>query len=354
MGLAEFGLTKNLKGFDVTSYLEEIETLDVPNFVELAGGSEALTTHDRLSTMQLNIGRACNLSCTHCHLEAGPARTELMGRDVMEACVKVFVDNGFSIADITGGAPEMNPDLEWLIEALSPLAEKVMVRTNLVICEDEAYARYLDVYRKNKVEIVCSMPCYGREGVDGQRGAGTYDSLVRMLKKLNDIGYGIDPDLQLDLVYNPDDPSLAPAQAGLEQTYKETLEREHGIVFNNLFALTNSPLGRFGKRLQATGELADYVDLLVSSFNKDTIPHLMCLSQLSVGWDGKLYDCDGHQAIDVPVDAWDSIFDLSEGHLEPREVKTSIACFSCTAGSGSSCGGSLSDEGDGSSTCCCS
>lgn len=324
-------------------YLKEIERLSVPDFMELAGGCDALTTHDRLTTMQLNIGRACNLVCSHCHVEAGPSRTELMGKDVMEASAEVFKKNGFAIADITGGAPEMNPHLEWLIEALSGVAKKVMVRSNLVILENEQYAHYVDVYKRNKVELICSMPCYGRDGVEGQRGEGTYDPIIRMLKKLNGMGYGVDPELRLNLAFNPGGPSLPPDQGKLAKTYKEVLERDFGIVFNDLYTIANSPLGRFGKRLVKNGELADYVELLTSTFNKETVAHLMCLSQLSVGWDGRVYDCDAHQAIDLPIDEWASIFDLIDKPLSPRVVKTSIACFSCTAGCGSSCGGSLTD-----------
>ena len=326
-------------------YLQEIEKLDIPGFLEMAGGQQALTTRDKLTTMQLNIGRACNLACAHCHVEAGPDRTECMGKDVMEASVEVFRKHGFSVADITGGAPEMNPHLEWLIEAMAPLAKKVLVRSNLVILEDDRYAHFLDVYKRNKVELICSMPCYGREGVEAQRGRGTYDPIIRMLKRLNDMGYGIDPELRLNLAFNPGGPSLPPVQSNLEKTYKESLQAEHGIVFNDLYTLTNSPLGRFGKRLVTKGELADYMNLLTSTFNEETVSHLMCLDQLSVGWDGKLYDCDSNQAIGLPIDAWDSIFDLVDAPLELRVVKTSFACFSCTAGCGSSCGGSLADAG---------
>lgn len=335
-------------------YLREIEKLGMPDFSEMAGGPDALTASAHPTTMQLNIGRACNLVCSHCHMEAGPNRTECMGKDVMEASVEVFRKHGFAIADITGGAPEMNPNLEWLIEAMTPLASKVLVRSNLVILEDEKYAHFLDVYKRNKVELICSMPCYGREGVESQRGQGTYDPIIRVLRRLNDMGYGVDPDLRLNLAFNPGGPNLPPAQANLEKTYKESLQNEHGIVFNDLYTLTNSPLGRFGKRLVAKGELADYLNLLTSTFNKETVSHLMCLSQLSVGWDGKLYDCDSNQAIDLPIDAWDSIFDLVDAPLAPRVVKTSFACFSCTAGCGSSCGGSLTEGESESTTCCCS
>lgn len=324
-------------------YLEEIAKLNLPDFYDMAGGAEALTAENAPRTMQINVGRPCNLACNHCHLECGPTRTEVMSRAIMEDCVKAFRENGFAIADITGGAPEMNPHLEWLIEQLAPIAQKVMVRSNLVILENEQYAPLMDVYERNKVEIICSMPCYGKDGVEDQRGAGTYEPIVRMLQRLNARGYGRTPDLKLNLAFNPGGPTLPPKQADLENTYRESLKSEHDIDFDSLFVMTNSPLGRFGKRIVADGTAADYMDLLISTFNKDNVKNVMCLDQVSVGWDGRLYDCDAHQAIDLPIAGGGTIADMASGALSitPRVVKTSIACFGCTAGSGSSCGGSL-------------
>ncbi len=335
--------------------MEELKGLDIADFAERSRsecGDDALKAGGHPRTMQLNIGRRCNLVCAHCHLECGPGRTEMMSKDVMEACIEAFERFGFSIADITGGAPEMNPGLEWLIEEMSRLG-KVMVRTNLAILEDPQYSHLIEVYRRNGVQLICSLPCYGRDGVDAQRGEGVYDACIRILGKLNSVGFGVTDGIELDLVFNPGDPALPPSQDSLEGDYKRNLADEHGISFDRLFTIANSPLGRFGKRLVSSGELGSYMDLLTGSFNPLTVSKLMCLDQVSVGPDGRLYDCDGNQAAGLPITRWGSIFDLLEKGISPREVRTAEHCYSCTAGCGSSCGGSLTTDAGSESACGC-
>ena len=332
---------------------EVLGELEIEDFLEKAGGAKVLTATDNPTTMQINVGRKCNLVCTHCHLECGPNRTEEMSKEVMDACIKVFANKGFKIADITGGAPEYNENLQYLIESLAPIAQKVMVRTNLCILEEPEYAHFIDVYARNKCELIASLPCYTKEGAEGQRGAGMYEPAIAAFKKLNALGYGTDPELRINIVYNPDGAFLPPNQEGLRGDYAEYLGEHHGIVFNDLYAICNSPLGRFGQRLMREGKLESYIDELIATFNPATVPNIMCLTQLSVGYDGKLYDCDGHQAIGLPITNWNSIFDLIDSSLTPRVIKTAVNCFSCTAGTGSSCGGALTDDGKSSGECCC-
>ena len=295
---------------------------------------------DKMSVLQINVGRLCNLACKHCHMEAGPNRTEVMGRDVMEACLDVYKNWGFSTIDITGGAPEMNPDFRWFVEEAVKVCSHVMVRTNLTIMLEEGYEDLPEFYADHKVEIICSLPHYKAKNSERQRGSGTFDKSIEVLKKLNEAGYGKDPELVLNMVFNPGGAFFPPQQSAIEREYKEHLGQEYGIVFNNLFTITNNPIGRFGGFLMKTGNMESYMTKLYGAFNPGALPGMMCRSQLSVAWDGSLYDCDFNQAVDMPVETKETIMDLRDRPYKKRKIRFDKHCYACTAGQGSSCGGS--------------
>lgn len=311
----------------------------IPDFEDSVEDKDLLMT-DKMSVLQINVGRLCNLACKHCHMEAGPNRTEVMGRDVMEACLDVYKNWGFSTIDITGGAPEMNPDFRWFVEEAVKVCSHVMVRTNLTIMLEEGYEDLPEFYADHKVEIICSLPHYKAKNSERQRGSGTFDKSIEMLKKLNEAGYGKDPELVLNMVFNPGGAFFPPQQSAIEREYKEHLGQEYGIVFNNLFTITNNPIGRFGGFLMKTGNMESYMTKLYGAFNPGALPGMMCRSQLSVAWDGSLYDCDFNQAVDMPVETKETIMDLRDRPYKKRKIRFDKHCYACTAGQGSSCGGS--------------
>jgi len=318
--------------------MEDVERVITP-FAERVDEANA-STEERLGVLQVNVGRRCNLACRHCHVEAGPDRTELMARETMEACLKVFSERGFDSLDITGGAPEMNPDFEWFIMAASATGKTVMVRSNLVILHEPEYAHLPERYRELGITVVASLPHYTKKSVEKMRGDDTFDKIIAMLQRLNELGYGKEDGPELDLVFNPAGAIMPPAQASLEAEYRRRLGSQYGIVFNNLFAITNNPLGRFGEFLKGRGIYDDYLRKLEGAFNSATLPGMMCRNQISVGWDGRAYDCDFNQAADIPCLDGRTIFD----YLDPAvPLKRAIAfgdhCYACCAGSGSSCGG---------------
>ena len=296
-------------------------------------------TLDKLDVLQVNVGRLCNLACKHCHVEAGPNRTEVMSRDTMEHCLRVLADWGFRTLDITGGAPEMNPDFRFLVDRGTAVGVHVIVRTNLVILHERGYDDLPEFMAERGVEIVCSLPYYSERDCDRQRGVGTFRSAVSMLRRLNDLGYGKDARLSLNMVYNPGGAFLPPPQADMEREYRHKLGAEYGIVFNRLFTITNNPVGRFGAFLVRSGNMTGYMRRLHDSFNPVAAEGMMCRSQLSVGWDGRLYDCDFNQALDWTVEGTDRIGDLSGDRPARRNIRLGNHCYACTAGSGSSCGG---------------
>ena len=296
-------------------------------------------TLERLDVLQVNVGRLCNLACKHCHVEAGPNRTEVMSRSTMEHCLRVLAAWGFRTLDITGGAPEMNPDFRFLVDRGTAAGVHVIVRTNLVILHESGYDDLPEFMAERGVEIVCSLPYYSERDCDRQRGAGTFWSAISMLRRLNDLGYGKDDRLALNMVYNPGGAFLPPPQADMEREYKLKLGAEYGIVFNRLFTITNNPVGRFGAFLVRSGNMAGYMRRLHDSFNPVAAEGMMCRSQLSVGWDGRLYDCDFNQALDWTVEGTDRIGDLSGDRPARRNIRLGNHCYACTAGSGSSCGG---------------
>lgn len=311
----------------------------IDKFYDRVDDKSQLYTNEKLNTMQLNIGKLCNLACKHCHVEAGPNRTEIMSLETMKDCLQVFEENGFSVLDITGGAPEMNPNLRYLIEESTKIGAKVMVRSNLVILDDSKFSYLMDLYAENKVEVVCSLPYYKKDDTDRQRGEGVYEESIKILKKLNDIGYGINKDLILNLVYNPGGAFLPPSQKSMEREYKSKLDMDWGIKFNNLFTITNNPVGRFAKFLEKSGNLDRYMSRLADSFNPSTVENMMCRDQLSIGYDGKLYDCDFNQTIGLTAKGLENISNLKGKKIEKRNICVGNHCYACTAGSGSSCGG---------------
>ena len=301
---------------------------------------------DHIEILQINLIRKCNLSCKHCHVQANPHRNEIMGIDVLESCLKFLQNNNnISTIDITGGAPEMNSDLDWFVEKLMPFHKRVIVRTNLVILNNELYMKYLDLYTRAKIEITASLPDYNGEKSEKQRGAGFFNSAVKIIKELNHRGYGKpDSGLILNLVHNPAGAFLPAQQSALEHEYKFKLKEKYDIYFNNLFCLANMPLGRYLEYLIESGNYDDYMQELIDSFNPSAAVNVMCKNTLSVAWDGKLYNCDFNQMLDIPIKIYEKtyIHEIDNVNLEGMEISVNNHCYGCTAGSGSSCQGATS------------
>ncbi|MFW5926048.1 MAG: arsenosugar biosynthesis radical SAM (seleno)protein ArsS [Myxococcota bacterium] len=302
-----------------------------------------------VTTLQVNVGKRCNQACNHCHVEAGPKRTEVMPDDVMDRVLHLIEANpSLETVDITGGAPELHPRFTELVARAHALGREVIDRCNLTILLEpgmEDLARFLAAHR---VRVVASLPCYQESNVERQRGRGVFDRSIRALRRLNDLGYARPGSgLRLDLVYNPGGASLPPEQAALEAKYKEELSGRYGVAFDQLLTLTNMPIRRFAHALEREGELESYMDLLVRSFNPATLESVMCRSLVSVGWDGALYDCDFNQMLELPLATGGlraaTVWDVSSFEaLSGQRVATGSHCFGCTAGAGSSCSGALS------------
>ena len=292
-------------------------------------------TAEKLRVLQVNIGSLCNLSCTHCHVNAGPNRKEIMTRETMTHILRILPE--FETLDITGGAPEMNPDFRFLVDEAAKLKAHIIVRSNLVIMTCKGYEDIPSFLADRNIEIAASLPCYTEENCDSMRGKGTFNAAISVLKTLNSLGYGHDESHILDLVYNPNGDFLPPSQSELEAEYKSRLMSEHGITFTRLFTITNNPIGRFGESLRRSGSYDSYMNLLCGSFNPSAVENMMCRFQLSVGWDGKLYDCDFNQPLGLTIDGPENIADLHGIHR--RRIRFGNHCYACTAGSGSSCGG---------------
>lgn len=299
-----------------------------------------------IDILQMNITRRCNMACKHCHVQAGPDRPEAMSRETMMHCIHAAGSPGISTVDITGGAPEMHPDLEWLIEKLSALQKRLMVRSNLSVMLEPAYRHFMDVFAAHGVELVGSLPDYNAERSDRQRGVGAFEKIVRAIRELNDRSFGMpESGLALHLVHNPAGAYLPGSQSALEAEYRRVLRDQHGLHFNTLFCLVNSPIGRYREFLKRTGNLSDYMRTLQCAFNPNTVDSVMCRTTLSVGWDGRLYDCDFNQMLDLVVNggAPDHIHTFDYSRLAEREIVVRSHCFACTAGAGSSCQGSLTE-----------
>ncbi|MDA1301020.1 MAG: arsenosugar biosynthesis radical SAM protein ArsS [Proteobacteria bacterium] len=300
-----------------------------------------------LQTLQVNLGYLCNLSCTHCHVNAGPTRTELMDHATIDLVLDFVRAQNIGMLDLTGGSPEMNPHFTYLMESASAMGVQVMDRCNPTILVEPGYEGLPQLFADHGVMVVASMPCYQEQNVDKQRGKGVYQDSIAGLKLLNDIGYGQPGSgLILNLVYNPDEPILPPEQSGLEADYKRELKADHGIVFNELYALANMPISRFGARLLAKGQYGDYMTLLRDSFSETNLNNVMCRSLISIDYQGYVYDCDFNQMLSIPLLASDRprthLSDLVGQDLEGRAIAIGEHCYGCTAGQGSSCGGALS------------
>lgn len=304
-----------------------------------------LLQFDELQTLQVNLGNRCNQSCAHCHVQGGPAGKRIMSKAVMQKIINFLLSYQGLCVDITGGCPELNPDFRFFVNEVSRLASSLMVRTNLTVFFEAGLEWVPQWYRDNKVVILASLPCYTEENVDNQRGQGVFEKSIAALRMLNDHGYGLDSQLKLNLVYNPGSDFLPGPQAKLEAAYKQQLSEKYGILFNNLFTMTNVPIGRFRHYLQANGRLKRYQRLLVENFNPDAAKNIMCRNLVSVDYRGVVYNCDFNQALGLPIiDAAGNIVTiekLDDVLSEGLKIITDEHCFCCTAGAGSSCTGSL-------------
>lgn len=302
-------------------------------------GLELKRTQTRV--LQINVGKKCNQTCAHCHVNAGPARTELMTRETAERVLEWLAKTNIPVVDITGGAPELNPHFRYLVEEVRRLNRHVMDRCNLTILWESGQEDLAEFLASHQVEIVASLPCYGPDNVDLQRGNGVFEKSIRALQKLNKLGYGHDENLKLNLVYNPVDAFLPGAQSELEAAYKHQLKENFGVDFNNLYCLANMPIARFAAHLRRSGQWDEYSQLLVDNFNPQSVSGLMCRDTISVDWRGEVYDCDFNQMLNMqwreekPLFLWD----IEPQNIEGRSIQTEAHCFGCTAGAGSSCGG---------------
>jgi radical SAM/Cys-rich protein len=295
-----------------------------------------------ITTLQVNVGYRCNLACSHCHVDAGPGRTEIMDGNTVDAVLAVLTRNPIITLDVTGGAPELNPHFRRLVSSAQQLGKHVIVRTNLAVLHEPGMADLPIFYRDQVVDLVASLPCYREDNVDSMRGSGTFAKCIASLRELNSLGYGLRGGLPLHLVYNPSGPFLPPRQGDLEQDYRRELGDRFGISFTTLYALANLPIGRFHDRLMRSGELDRYRDLLACAFNPATLDGVMCRTLLSVGWDGRLYDCDFNQVLGLTIgpDAPGHIRDFDYDALSRRTICIGDHCYGCTAGHGSTCTGS--------------
>ena len=306
-----------------------------------------LITRGQLDTLQVNLGYLCNLSCTHCHVNAGPRRKELMSRGVVDLVLDYIRRKNIRILDLTGGAPEMNPHFRYLVEQARAMKVEVIDRCNLMILLEPGYEDLGAFLADNGVTITASLPCYSEANVEKQRGKGIFEGSIEALQKLNQLGYGRQESLQLNLVYNPVDLNLPPAQAGLEADYKRELDDKYGIVFNQLFTITNMPISRFGGMLLSKGLYDKYMDILKDNYAESNLATVMCRTLISVDYQGYVYDCDFNQMLKMPLLASDKpkphLRDLLDDNLDGRLIAVGEHCYGCTAGQGSSCGGALND-----------
>jgi len=295
--------------------------------------------------LQLNVGKLCNLTCIHCHVNAGPKRKEILSSETVDRILAWTRTHPIPVIDLTGGAPEMIPDFRRLVAELraqSP-TRRLIDRCNLTILLEPGFEWLAEFLREQKMEIVASMPCYSPDNVNEQRGDGVFDASITALQHLNQLGYGRDPNLPLHLVYNPNGAFLPGDQAELEADYKQAMQSHFGIEFDHLYTITNMPIARFASWLRNNGELANYMNLLTEAFNPASVHDLMCRDTISVDWQGRLYDCDFNQMLAMPIAGTNAryLWDLDPETLAGQPIATASHCFGCTAGAGSSCSGSL-------------
>jgi radical SAM/Cys-rich protein len=305
-----------------------------------------------LTTLQVNLGYLCNLSCTHCHVNAGPKRTELMNRATVESVLEFLAQRHLTTLDLTGGAPEMNPHFRYLVTEARSLGVSVIDRCNLTILEEPGYEDMAEFLAENQVIVTASLPCYSEQNVERQRGKGVFHDSIQALQRLNSLGYGRKAQLELNLVYNPDGLNLPPDQLALEADYKRVLCKDFGIEFNQLYTITNMPISRFGGMLLAKGLYDEYMEILRRNFTPANLQTVMCRSLLSVDYQGYVYDCDFNQMLQLPLvhasrdilgtdRARTHLSQLLDEELTGRQIAVADHCYGCTAGQGSSCGGAL-------------
>jgi radical SAM/Cys-rich protein len=298
-----------------------------------------------VKTFQVNVGKMCNQVCAHCHVDAGPDRKEIMTKETMVECLTALKNNpSLQTVDITGGAPEMNPNFQWFVEETKKLVPHIIVRCNLtIILANKKHSDLPAFFKRHNVEVVSSLPFYTKDRTDRQRGAGVFDDSIKALQLLNQSGYGVTGSgLILNLVYNPAGAFLPPCQDALQNEYRQELMNHYGIVFNNLYAITNLPVNRYLDYLLVTGNYEKYMEKLVNAYNPEAAANVMCRNTISISWDGYLYDCDFNQMLDLKINARQkhiSGFDL--GKLDSREIVVNQHCYGCTAGAGSGCGGAV-------------
>lgn len=295
-----------------------------------------------IEVMQINVGKLCNQTCKHCHVDAGPDRREVMTRDTAELCIDALRRAQIPTVDITGGAPELNPNFRWLVEQARSLGRHVIDRCNLTVLLLPSQDDLAGFLAANQVEVIASLPYFLQQQADAQRGSGVFTKSIEGIRKLNTLGYGQpDSGLTLNLVYNPVGAFLPPSQASVEADFRRELHKRHGIVFNSLYTITNMPISRFLEFLLRSGNYEKYMDRLASAFNPVAAAGVMCRGMISISWDGTLYDCDFNQMLDMPVNhtAPPHIRDFDAVRLAARRIVTAQHCYGCTAGSGSSCGG---------------
>jgi radical SAM/Cys-rich protein len=299
----------------------------------------------RPEILQVNVGKLCNLTCVHCHVNAGPKRKEIMSRETIDRIIDWLAKTEIATVDLTGGTPEMIPDFCYFIERVKALqpSRHVIDRCNLTILLEPGYEHLAEFLARHKIEVIASMPCYSRKNVNAQRGEGVFEGSIKALQLLNSLGYGTDVDLPLHLVYNSVGAFLPGPQAELEADYKRELGQHFGILFNKLYTITNLPIARFASYLRHNNKLEEYMELLICAFNPTTIDGLMCRNTVSVGWRGEVYDCDFNQQLGMQWQNGKPLFlwDVDPTKIDNREIMTGEHCFGCTAGAGSSCAGAL-------------
>ena len=295
---------------------------------------------------QVNVGKMCNQVCKHCHVDAGPDRKEIMTKETMMLCLEVLANNpSFKTVDLTGGAPEMNPDFRWFVSEIKKLNRHIIVRCNLtIILANKKYHDLPEFFKQHEIEVVSSLPFYTQDRTDRQRGNGVFEDSIKALQMLNTVGYGIEgTGLLLNLVYNPAGAFLPPSQTALEKEYKDALLAQYNIQFNQLYVITNMPISRYLDYLLVSGNYSSYMEKLIQAFNPAAAANVMCRNTISVGWDGYLYDCDFNQMLDLKVgcSGSDHLSNYSSSAISQREIILNQHCYGCTAGSGSSCGGAV-------------
>lgn len=348
MSLATLKRQKHKLGSPVgqMAVLNDADSIGIPTFISKLKAMDHFPLKPiQIDTLQINIGKMCNQVCKHCHVDAGPDRKEIMTQETMQQCLEVIENSPIKTIDLTGGAPEMNPNFRWFVQELYQLGKKIIVRCNLtIILANPTYSDLPDFFKKYSVYVASSLPYFSARRTDAQRGDGVFEKSIKALKMLNAVGYGkVGANLELDLVYNPSGAFLPGDHGGLEKEFKNKLKEEYGIEFNKLLVITNLPVSRFLEYLVNSGNYEDYMSELANAFNPMAAEGVMCRNILSVGWDGHLYDCDFNQMLELKIKSIEHIAQFDLNQLSNREIILNQHCYGCTAGAGSSCSGTLTE-----------